>query len=216
MEKNQLPKYNLAEELINSISHGIGALLGIAALVLTIIFSAINNNPIGVISSIIYGITMITMYTISCIYHALSPKLKAKKIFRILDHCNIYVYIAGCYTPFCLSLIGGLEGWIIFGIVWICALIGIVINLINLEKNKKLSIILYLVMGWIILFSYNSLKANLKTPGLILLLAGGIVYSVGAILYLIGSKKRYFHSLFHFFVLAGTILQFFSILLYAI
>lgn len=216
MKKVTVPKYTLGEEIVNSISHGLGIILGIVALVLTIVFSAKNNNTIGIVSSCIYGSTMIIMYTISCLYHALSPKLKAKKVFRVIDHCDIYLFIAGCYTPYCLSLIGGVTGWVIFAIIWACAVIGVLLNAIDLEKFIIPSVLMYLVMGWMIIFSYDSVATLLPTPGLVLLTAGGISYTVGAILYAIGSKKKYFHSIFHFFVLLGSILQFFSILLYAI
>lgn len=216
MKKVTVPKYTIGEEIVNSISHGLGIILGIVALVLTIVFSAKNNNTIGIVSSCIYGSTMIIMYTISCLYHALSPKLKAKKVFRVIDHCDIYLFIAGCYTPYCLSLIGGVTGWVIFAIIWACAVIGVLLNAIDLEKFIIPSVLMYLVMGWMIIFSYDSIATLLPTPGLVLLIAGGISYTVGAILYAIGSKKKYFHSIFHFFVLLGSILQFFSILLYAI
>lgn len=216
MKKVTVPKYTIGEEIVNSISHGFGIILGIVALVLTIVFSAKNNNTIGIVSSCIYGSTMIIMYTISCLYHALSPKLKAKKVFRVIDHCDIYLFIAGCYTPYCLSLIGGVTGWVIFAIIWACAVIGVLLNAIDLEKFIIPSVLMYLVMGWMIIFSYDSIATLLPTPGLVLLIAGGISYTVGAILYAIGSKKKYFHSVFHFFVLLGSILQFFSILLYAI
>jgi len=216
MSQVTVPKYTLGEELVNSISHGIGALSGIAALVLTIIMAAVNHNAIGVVSAVIYGVSMILMYTISCLYHAFSPRIKAKKVFRVLDHCDIYLYIAGCYTPFCLSLIGGTTGWILFTVIWVSAIIGILLNAINLEKYQKISVALYLIMGWMIIASFKSLKMVLPMPGLILLISGGVVYSIGAILYMIGSKKRYFHSVFHFFVLGGSTLQFFSILLYAL
>ena len=216
MKKVTVPKYTIGEEIVNSISHGLGIILGIVALVLTIVFSVKNNNTIGIVSSCIYGSTMIIMYTISCLYHALSPKLKAKKVFRVIDHCDIYLFIAGCYTPYCLSLIGGVTGWVIFAIIWACAVIGVLLNAIDLEKFIIPSVLMYLVMGWMIIFSYDSVATLLPTPGLALLIAGGISYTVGAILYAIGSKKKYFHSVFHFFVLLGSILQFFSILLYAI
>ncbi len=216
MKKITIPKYNLCEELINSISHGLGVALGIVALVLTIISAAKNHSTIGVVSSCIYGSTMIIMYLNSCLYHAFSPKLKAKKVFRVLDHCDIYLFIAGCYTPYCLCLIGGVKGWIIFGIIWLSALIGVLLNAIDLEKFQVPSVIMYLVMGWMIIFSYNSIRETLAFPGLVLLLTGGIAYTIGAILYGIGSKKRYFHSIFHFFVLAGSILQFLSILIYVV
>lgn len=216
MRKITVPKYNLCEELINSISHGLGVILGIVALVLTIVQSAKNHSTIGVVSSCIYGSTMIIMYLNSCLYHAFSPRIKAKKVFRILDHCDIYLFIAGCYTPYCLCLIGGIKGWIIFSIIWLSAIVGVLLNAIDLEKFQITSVILYLVMGWMIIFSYNSIEEVLALPGLILLITGGVAYTIGAILYGIGSKKRYFHSVFHFFVLAGSILQFLSILIYVV
>ena len=217
MSKITIPKYTVGEEIINSISHGLGVLLGITALVLTVVFSVKNHNTIGVVSSCIYGSTMIIMYLISCLYHALSPKLKAKKkVFRVLDHCDIYLFIAGCYTPYCLSLIGGTTGWVIFGIIWASAIVGVLLNVINLEKFQLPSTIMYLIMGWMIIFSYDSISSLLPKPGLILLVLGGVAYTIGAVLYGIGSKKRYFHSIFHFFVLLGSTLQFFSILLYTI
>jgi len=216
MKKVTIPKYTLGEELVNSISHGIGILLGITALVLTVISSVKNHNTIGVVSSCIYGSTMIVMYSISCIYHALSPKLKAKKVLRVLDHCDIYLFIAGCHTPYCLSLIGRVTGWIIFSIIWLIATIGILLNAIDLEKFQIPSVIIYLLMGWLIIFSYNSIKKVLLTPGLILLVTGGVFYTIGAILYVIGAKRKYFHSIFHFFVLIGSILQFLSILIYVV
>lgn len=216
MEKKKSPKYTLGEEIVNAITHGVGALFGIVALVLTIIFSAKNHNTIGIVSSIIYGVSMIFMFTSSCIYHALSPNIKGKKIMRIIDHCDIYIFIAGCYTPFCLSAIGGTTGWIIFGINWACAIIGVILNSINLEKFKIPAFLIYLIMGWMIIFSFKSLSASLAPMGIKLLLLGGIIYTIGAIFYLIGSKKRYIHSVFHVFVLLGAISQFLSILLYSI
>lgn len=216
MTKNDKQKYTLGEEIVNAITHGIGALFGIVALVLTIIFSVKNNNTIGLVSSIIYGVSMIFMFTTSCIYHALSFRIKGKKILRIIDHCDIYVFIAGCYTPFCLSAIGGTTGWVIFAINWVCAIIGVLLNSINLEKFKIPSFIMYLIMGWMIIFSFKPLSASLDPMGINLLLLGGIIYTIGAVIYLIGSKIKYFHSVFHVFVLLGAISQFLSILLYSI
>lgn len=214
MKRITIPKYSLGEEIINAISHGLGVLLGITALILTIIFAAKNNNTIGIVSACIYGSTMIIMYLMSCLYHSLSPRLKAKKVFRIIDHCDIYVFIAGCYTPYCLSLIKGTEGIIIFIIIWLSAIIGVLLNAINLEKFQIPSTAMYLIMGWLIIFSYNDIKSLLPSTGLNLLIGGGVIYTIGAILYGIGSKRKYFHSIFHFFVLAGSVFHFFSILLY--
>ena len=215
-KKKNKAKYTLGEEITNSITHGIGVIFGITILVLTIIIAAKNKNTAGIVAACIYASSMIIMFLMSCLYHALSPNLKAKKVLRVIDHCDIYAFIAGSYTPFCISLIGGLEGWRLFGIIWSCAILGIIINAINIEKFKKLSLALYLIMGWMIIISFNSLYNAIQTPGLILLLTGGIIYTIGAILYVVGHKVRYMHSVFHIFVLAGCILQSFSILFYAI
>ena len=216
MNKIKMPKYTLGEEITNSITHGLGVIFGIVILVLTIVMSAHNHNVAGVVSSCIYGVSMIIMFLMSCLYHALSPRIGSKKVFRVIDHCDIYVFIAGSYTPFCISLIGGATGWTLFGIIWGCAIIGVLLNSINLEKFKIISIILYLIMGWMIVISFKSLHAVLPTNGIMFLLSGGIVYTIGAVLYGIGKKVKYMHSVFHLFVLGGCILQSFSILLYAI
>jgi len=210
------PKYTLGEEITNSITHGLGVIFGIIILILTIIMSAHNHNAIGIVSSCIYGVSMIVMFLFSCLYHAISYRTGAKKVLRIIDHCDIYVFIAGSYTPFCISLIGGKSGWFLFTIVWLCALLGVLLNSINLEKFKKISLLLYLVMGWMVLISFKSLYVVLPMKGLIYLLSGGIIFTIGAIIYGIGSKVRYMHSVFHLFVLAGCILQSFSILFYAV
>ena len=136
MKKLTIPKYTLGEEVTNSITHGLGVFFGIVILVLTIVMSAHNHNTVGVVASCIYGTSMIIMFLISCLYHAMSPRIGAKKVFRVLDHCDIYVFIAGSYTPFCISLIGGKVGWTLFGIIWACALFGVLLNSINLEKYK--------------------------------------------------------------------------------
>lgn len=214
-DKIEIPRYTLGEEITNAILHGIGALLSIAALVLCVVFSSIHHNPYAVVSSCIYGSTLIILYTMSCLYHSLKIN-NAKRVFRIIDHCSIYLLIAGTYTPYTLVTLNGVTGWVTFGIIWACAILGIVLNSIDLKKYKVISILLYLGMGWEIIFSYNDLVAALDKGGLYLLLAGGIIYTVGAIFYGIGKKHKYMHSVFHFFVLAGSILHFFSILLYVI
>ena len=216
MSKVNVVKYTLGEEITNSISHGLGVLFGIVILILTIVMAAHNHNVVGIVASCIYGVSMIIMFLMSCLYHAMSPRIGAKKVFRVIDHCDIYVFIAGSYTPFCISLIGGVTGWTLFGIIWGCAILGVLLNSINLEKYKVISLILYLVMGWMVIISFGSLYAVLPTKGLMFLLAGGIIYTLGAVIYGIGSKVRYMHSVFHLFVLAGCILQSFSILFYAI
>ena len=213
-----LPTYTKGEEIFNMTSHIVGGALGIVALVLCIIFSAKHNNVYGIVSSAIYGFSMILLYTMSSIYHGLRPN-KAKRVFQILDHCSIFLLIAGTYTPYCLVTLREYNtalGWTLFGIVWGMAAIGIVLNSIDIKKYKILSMICYLVMGWCILIRAPLLPKLLGLPGFILLLAGGVAYTIGAIFYGVGRKKKYMHSVFHMFILLGSVLQFFSILFYVI
>ncbi|MDY4140480.1 MAG: hemolysin III family protein [Eubacteriales bacterium] len=210
-----IPKYTLGEELISAISHGVGALLGIAALVLCIVKSCNPFDGYKLASSIVYGLTVTLLYLMSCLYHSLKVN-KAKRVFRVIDHCTIFLLIAGTYTPYTLVALRGTLGWWIFGIIWGIAILGIVLNAVNLKKFAKLSVACYLIMGWIIVFAYQYMVQVMHPTALSLLIWGGIAYTVGAVLYAIGSKKKYFHSVFHFFCLAGTILHFFSIYLYVL
>ena len=210
-----IPKYTLGEELTNSISHGIGAGLGIAALVLCIVKSAIAHDGFKLASSIVFGLTVTLLYLMSCLYHALKVN-KAKRVFRVMDHCTIFLLIAGTYTPFTLVTLRGPLGWSLFGIVWGVAMLGIVLNAVNLKRFAKLSVVCYLGMGWVILVALGRLVDALAPGGLYLLVAGGIAYTLGAILYAVGSKRKYFHSVFHFFCLIGTVLHFFAIYLYVL
>ncbi len=200
---------------MSAIVHGIGALLSIIALIMCVGVSAHHGNTIAVISSIIYGTTLIILYMMSTLYHSLAVN-NAKRVFRIIDHCSIFLLIAGTYTPFTLVSLEKPLGYYLFAIIWGIAILGIVLNSINLKKYKIISFISYLVLGWIIIFCYNPLKEAVPFPGILLLLSGGIVYSVGAIFYGFGKKVKYFHSVFHIFVLAASILHFLSILLYVI
>jgi len=214
-----LPTYTKGEEIFNMTSHIVGGAFGVVALVLCIVFSGIHRNGYAVVSSIIYGVSMIVLYTMSSIYHGLRPQGKAKKVFQILDHCSIFLLIAGSYTPFCLVTFreySPVLGWTIFGIIWGMATLGITLNSIDIKKYKIFSMICYLGMGWCIIFTANLLPKLLGITGLTLLVLGGIAYTIGAILYGIGKKKKYIHSIFHLFILLGSILQFFCILLYVI
>ena len=213
------PKYSKGEEIFNMVTHNVGGALGIVATVLCVIFAAKHNNVYGVVSSCIFGASMIILYTMSSIYHGLSPNLKAKKVFRILDHCSIFLLIAGTYTPFALCTLRQYDvatGWVIFGIVQAMAIIGIVLNAVNMKKYKTFSFVCYLVMGWCILARINLLPKLLGTTGFVLLLSGGIVYTIGAILYGIGKKKKWMHSIFHIFIVIGSLLHFLCILLYVV
>lgn len=213
MSKVSIPKYSLAEELINSISHGIGATLSIVALVFVILRA---HSAVGVTTGVIYCVIMFLLYTISCIYHALSPKLLGKKVLRVIDHCNVMLMVAGTYTPLCLSMIGGLKGLIMFLIVWLVTIIAVVFNSIDVDKYQVISVVCNLVLGWAALFLIKDIIAVSSLKAVYLLIGGGVVYSVGAILYGLGSKKKYMHSIFHFFVLAASFLHFCLIYFYAI
>ena len=210
-----IPKYTLGEELISSISHGIGAGLGIAALVLCIRRSILSGSGYSITSSIVFGLSIIILYSMSCIYHAIKPN-NAKRVMRIFDHCTIFLLIAGTYTPFTLVSLRGSTGWTLFGIIWGAAIIGIIMNAIDMERYKTLSMVCYLAMGWVIIFEFSPLMRAIDIKGIYLLVTGGIAYTVGAVIYGIGSKVKYMHSIWHFFVLAGTILHFFTIYLYVI
>lgn len=213
-----LPVYSKGEEIFNSTSHIVGGALGITTTVLCVVFSAIKHDVYAVVSSAIYGSSMILLYTISSIYHALRANT-AKKVFQIIDHCSIYLLIAGTYTPFSLCTLREYNtalGWSIFGVVWGLAVLGIVLNAIDLKSFRVISMVLYLIMGWCIIFSVKVIYLQLGLGGFILLLSGGISYTVGAILYGIGSKHKYFHSVFHIFVVIGSLLHFFCILFFVI
>lgn len=212
-----LPTYTKGEEIFNMTSHIVGGAIGIAITTLSVIMAAIHHNVYGVVSGAIYGFTVILLYTISSIYHGLSPKLKSKKVFQVLDHCSIFLLIAGTYTPVALCNIRSVSpfyGWLIFGIIWGAAALGIALNAIDLKSTKKFSMICYLLMGWCIIFRFDLLLQSMHKNGVILMAAGGVAYTIGAILYGIGKKKKYFHSIFHLFIVLATLLQFFSILFY--
>jgi hemolysin III len=208
-EKVTLFKYTLGEELVSAISHGLGTILGIICLVLCI-QASINSGPLALASAIIYSVSLIILYLMSTLYHSLKPN-KAKKIFRIFDHCSIFVLIAGSYTPFSLLSLKGSTGWTLCLLIWACAIVGIILNSINLEKFKKVSFALYLIMGWAVVFNYSALTEALAGTAVSLLVWGGLSYTIGAIIYLIGHKLKYMHSVWHFFVLGGSIFHFFAI-----
>lgn len=215
----QIPKYSLAEELLNAISHGIGAAFGVVALALMLVKTGPTGDPFRIISSIIYGVSLIILFTISCVYHSLA-KNKGKKVLRILDHDVIYILIAGTYAPYMLvslrpvnvwNLGTGTVAYVMFAIVWICCIIGAVFNSIDIHKYRILSMVCYIVSGWVVVTALVVLWNIITAWGVLLLLGGGILYTVGAVLYGIGKTKPYFHSAFHIFVLAGAVLMFISV-----
>ncbi len=213
-----LPHYTRGEELFNMISHIVGGGLGMAVLIACIIVSTLHRNVWGIVGSVIYGISMIQLYTMSSIYHGLKPGL-AKKVMQVLDHCSIYFLIAGTYTPITLSAIRLVDPtwcWVLFGIEWGLFVLAVTLNAIDLKQFRIVALVLDLVMGWLIVIIWDIAVQALTPIGFWLMLAGGILYTVGAVLYGIGKKVKYMHSVFHLFVVAGSILQFFSIILYAL
>ncbi len=214
-----LPVYTKDEEIFNMVSHIVGGAMGIAAIVLCSVFGALRGNVYGVVSGVIFGVTMLILYTMSSIYHGLSPKKKAKKVFQIIDHCSIFILIAGTYTPMALCTLreqNVFEGWLIFGIIWGLAVIGITLNSIDLKKFKLFSMICYLVMGWCIVTRTSVVINELGMAAFAMLLGGGIAYTVGAVFYAVGKKKKWMHSVFHIFCVIGSVLHFLMILLYVI
>ncbi len=206
--------YTLGEEIFNSISHGVGALLSIAGTAVLIVMCAINAGAIEVVSASVYGASLIILYTMSTLYHAITNPT-AKKVFQILDHNTIFLLIAGTYTPYALCCIPSPAlGWTIFGCIWGAAIFGIVMSSINLEKFRKISTICYIIMGWGIILAVKPLYEGIPTFSLVTLITGGVLYSLGVIFY---TKKKihYMHSIWHLFVVGGSILHFFSVL-YAI
>ena len=203
---------------MNMVTHIVGGAVGIAALPLCVIQSVLHHNPYGLAGSIVYGITMIALYAMSSIYHGLRPGM-AKKVMQILDHCTIYFLIAGTYTVLAISALRKVDpvlGWGMLIFQWTLTAVAVTLTAIDLKKYNVFSMICYVGMGWAILPFIGTARLALTDPGFSLLLWGGISYTIGAVLYGIGSKVRWMHSVFHIFVVAGSVLQFLSILLFAL
>ncbi len=219
--KEGLPFYLHSEEMFNMITHIVGGGFGVAFLLIGIICSCIYKpgDVTAILSMIFFGLTMIALYSISAIYHGL-PIGKGKRVLQVLDHCTIYILIAGTYTPVVLLGLASITPWhyVFLAAVYVLSILGIVLNATMMRKMavKVISMILYIAVGWGIIFFYPVLIKSLGVTGMWLLIGGGISYTVGSILYGIGSKKRYFHSIFHLFVNVGTLLQYLSVLLFAV
>ena len=213
-----LPAYSRGEEMMNMITHALGGLLGIAVLAMCVIRAVQNHNIYGIAASAVYGAAMICTFTVSSVYHGLLPCF-GKKVMQVIDHCTIYFLIAGTYTAVVLSAIRPvypLLGWGLFIFEWVLALIAATLTAIDLKKYEVFSMICYIGMGWAVIPFAKQTRVALTAPGFYLLLAGGIAYTIGAVLYGIGSKKKWMHSIFHIFVVLGALLQFLSIFLYAL
>jgi len=207
-------KYTLAEEIANSITHGVGIVFGIAALAIMTSFASLYGNAWHVVSCSIYGSTLIIAYISSTLYHSI-PHQGAKAVFRVLDHASIFLLIAGTYTPFTLVNLRDSWGWWLFGGIWTLAIFGIIIQATSLRKNRKLSITLCVIMGWLVVIAAKPMITSVDMHGLILLFIGGVMYTGGIVFY-VCKKIPYNHAIWHLFVLAGSVLHFLSVLFYVI
>ena len=205
---------SLGEEIANSVSHGIGALLAIAGTSVMIVTAAIKGSAISVVSASLYGFFMIMLYMFSTLYHSLT-NTKAKKVFQIFDHCSIFLMILGSYIPISLCLIGGALGWVLFGFTTLLSVVGIVFNSINVKRWQKLSMVLYVLMGWAIIFMIDDVIKKVPPQGLFLLVLGGLLYTLG-IIFFAKDKIKYMHYVWHIFVLLGSVAHYFFILFYVI
>jgi hemolysin III len=213
LSRGQRP-YSLGEEIANSLTHGLGIGLAIAALVILVAFAVLANDGFKLASAIVYGVTLVAQYAASTLYHAL-PQPRVKHIFKILDHCGIYLLIAGTYTPFCLVTLREANGWWLFGVIWGLAILGIAFEAFWAYRPRWVSTLLFLGMGWLVIASMGPLVDNLAPAGLRLLVAGGLAYTVGTVFYLL-ERIHYMHAVWHLWVLAGSVLHFLAVLLYVI
>lgn len=213
-----LPTYTKGEEVFNMVTHIAGGAFGVVYLVLCVIMAAIHHNPMGVVASAIYGASVIILFTMSSVYHGVRPST-AKKVLQVIDHCTIYLMIAGTYTPIALCGVRGQSealGWILFGIIWGVTALAATFTAIDLNKYKTFSMLCYLGMGWCVVGFWKPTYAAIGAGGASFLIAGGILYTLGAILYAMGKKKKFIHSVFHIFVDLASVCHFFCILFYVV
>jgi len=214
MEKKPIiSEYTLGEEISHSITHGIGAALSIAGLVISVVMAARTGETIKVVSFAIFGTSMTILYTASTLYHAFTHE-KVKNLFRYLDHTSIFLLIAGTYTPIALILLKGAWGWTLFGLAWGLAILGILYQMLFLNKYKWISISIYLGMGWIAIFAIKPLIELMPFGLFAWILGGGLFYTLGTIFYL--KEIKYFHFIWHLFVIAGTVCHFFGLIFYLV
>ena len=209
LHQRQLPAYTHGEEIMNMVTHIVGGGFGLVILVWGVLLAVFHHNGWAVVSVSIYGASMIWLYTMSSVYHGLRPGT-AKKVMQVIDHCTIYALIAGTYTPILLTAIRPAHpalAWTVFGVEWGFAAVAAALTAIDLKKYSKFSMACYIIMGWFIILCLKPTVEAVTFAGFAWLLAGGIAYTVGAVLYGKGKKKKYFHSVFHIFVVLGSVLQ---------
>ncbi len=213
--KKTAPHYTVGEEIFNSVSHGVGAVFALVGGSVIVTLAILYGGALTVTACVIYAVSLCLLYTMSTLYHAF-PFPKVKALFRVFDHSCVYLLIAGTYTPFMLiTLQGNATGMVIFIVNWSAAVLGIVLSSVNLKKFSKISLVLYLVMGWSVLFAIGDVVQNLATGGLVLLMLGGIFYTVGVVFYVL-KKVPYMHSIWHLFVLVGSVLHYVCITVYVV
>ena len=218
LSDRQLPNYSRGEEIMNMVTHIVGGGLGVIGLILLVIRAALNDNLWGIVTSAIYGTCIITMFTISSVYHGLKPNM-GKRVMQVIDHCTIYFLIAGTYTVIVLSALRPAYPELAWGLLlfeWCMVAIATTLTAIDLKKYSVFSMICYIGMGWAVIPFWKQVLDVLTLPGFLLLLFGGIAYTIGSILYGLGKKQKWMHSVFHIFVIIGAVLQFLSVLLYAL
>ncbi len=205
--------YTIGEEIFNAVTHCVGGALSIAGCTLMIIKAALVHSPMKVVCASIFGAMLIILYTMSTLYHSLTHPM-AKHVMRIFDHCSIFMLIAGTYTPFTLVVMGGALGWTLFGILWCVTVLGVVMNSLSLTRFHKIAMVLYILMGWCVVFCVRPVITYLGLWGSLMLLAGGLFYT-GGILFFI-SKKKYMHSIWHIFVVLGSVCHILCVLFWVI
>ncbi len=203
-----------SEELANALSHGLAALGAIVAIPVLVLNAVRDGGAAGIVGASVFGASMLLLYLTSTIYHGLANG-KAKRVFMVLDHCAIYLLIAGTYTPFTLGVLRGSWGWSLFGVIWGLAIFGIAFKAVFGTRHEGISTVVYLLMGWLILIAVNPMLAAVPTPGLLWLLAGGIAYSVGVVFFILDDRCKYAHFIWHLFVVAGSSCHFLAVLWYA-
>ena len=213
-----LPQYSVGEERMNMITHIVGGGLGLVMLLMCVIRAAYSRNPWGIVASVIYGVSLIALYTVSSVYHGMKAGT-GKKVMQVIDHCTIYFLIAGSYTVVVLSALRPgypAIAWGLFIFVWTLTALAVALTAIDLKKYSVFSMACYVGMGWCVIPFWRQTLDALTAPGFLLLLTGGIAYTIGAVLYGLGKKKKWMHSVFHIFVVIGSVLQFLSVWMYAL
>ena len=214
MEGGTTPQYSLREEIAHSATHGLGIVLSVVGLVALVVASQRSGDVRHVVASVVYGVTLILLYLASTLYHSI-PYPRAKRILKVIDHSAIYLLIAGTYTPFTLISLRGGWGWTLFGLVWSMALLGITLKVVAIGRFRWLSLMLYLGMGWLVLVALRPLGDAVSPAGVRLLFLGGVAYTLGVFFYM-WRRLPYHHAVWHLFVLAGSVLHFFAVLLYVL